>query len=156
MKTLRPWITLSWIVLPGVMVGGTLLLRRLALGDVTPFQATWIRAFHAHGGVLTLMSILYTSFMERTALSAFTKHMSCVALFLGIGALVSGFLVHALVGQPNVFSFGTAVTVTGGVLMASALIVLVYGLMTTPGLETDTSTSDEYGRHRNAPAEHTR
>jgi len=40
MKTLRPWIIMSWIVLPGVMAGGSLLLRRITLGDATPFQAT--------------------------------------------------------------------------------------------------------------------
>jgi drug/metabolite transporter superfamily protein YnfA len=134
MKTLRPWIIMSWIMLPGAMVGGSLLLRRLTFGDATPFQATWIRAFHAHGGVLILMSILYYMFLDRTALSVTTKHASCVALFLGISGLVSGFLFHALVGQPNESSIGTAITLSGAVLMASALVVLIYGLITTPRL----------------------
>jgi drug/metabolite transporter superfamily protein YnfA len=132
MNTLRPWIIMSWIMLPGAMVGGGLLLQRLTLGDATPFQATWIRAFHAHGGVLILMSILYYMFLDRTALSAFTKHTSCVALFLGIGGLVSGFLVHALVGQPNHISIGTVITLSGAVSSAAALVVLIYGLITTP------------------------
>jgi drug/metabolite transporter superfamily protein YnfA len=132
MKTLRPWIILSWIVLPGVMVGGTLLLRRLTAGEATPFQATWIRAFHAHGGVLTLMSMLYCWFMDQTRLSPLTRHASCAALFAGIGALVSGFLVHAFTGQPNQASLGTMMTVSGAVLIVSALAVLVYGLIRTP------------------------
>jgi drug/metabolite transporter superfamily protein YnfA len=134
MKTLRPWIIMSWIMLPGAMVGGSLLLRRLTFGDATPFQATWIRAFHAHGGVLILMSILYYMFLDRTALSTFTKHASCATLFVGIGGLVSRFLLHALVGQPNESSIGTVVTLSGAVFMGVALVVLIYGLITTPRL----------------------
>jgi len=135
MKTLRGWIVMSWIMLPGVMVGGSLLLRRLVTGDPTPFQATWIRAFHAHGGVLILMSLLYYTFMDRTALSAASKHASSLTLFVGIGALVSGFLMHAITGQPGQASLGTVFSVAGAVLMASALIVLVYGLITTPAAD---------------------
>lgn len=131
MKILRGWIILSWVLLPAVMAGGGLLLGRLALGDVTPFQATWIRAFHAHGGVLIMMSMLYCLFLDHTALSASTKHASSLALFLGIGALAGGFLLHAVVGQPHQASVGTVITVSGAVLTASALIVLIYGLITT-------------------------
>jgi len=32
------------------MFGGTLLLRRVALGDPSEFQVTWLRAFHADRG----------------------------------------------------------------------------------------------------------
>lgn len=86
MRTLRGWIVMSWIMLPGVMFGGSLLLRRLTIGEPDPFQATWIRAFHAHGGVLIMLSILYYLFLDRTTLSAWTKHASCLVLFVGIGA----------------------------------------------------------------------
>lgn len=74
MNTLRGWIVMSWIMVPGVMVGGSLLLRRLTVGEPDPFQAAWLRAFHAHGGVLIMMSILYYLFLDRTTLSAVTKH----------------------------------------------------------------------------------
>ena len=132
MRTLRGWIVMSWIMLPGVMVGGSLLLRRLTIGDPDPFQATWIRAFHAHGGVLIMMSILYYMFLDRTMLSARTKHAASLTLFLGIGAQVSGFLLHAVTGQPGHGSPGTVVTLSGAALIALALIVLVYGLIWTP------------------------
>ena len=39
MRTLRGWIVLSWLLLPGVMIGGSLLLSRLTLGTPDPFQA---------------------------------------------------------------------------------------------------------------------
>jgi len=50
MRTLRPWIIVSWIALPAVMIGGSLLLRRLSAGDQTPFQMTWLRAFTRMAG----------------------------------------------------------------------------------------------------------
>jgi drug/metabolite transporter superfamily protein YnfA len=131
MKTLRVWILLSWTVLPLAMFGGALLLRRLSLGDATPFQATWLRAGHAHGGVLIVMSLLYYLFLDQTSLSASAKRAASAVLFAGIGALVGGFFLHAVVGQPNQASIGTAVTVSGAVLMAIALIALVYGLIRT-------------------------
>jgi drug/metabolite transporter superfamily protein YnfA len=132
MSTLRAWIVMSWIMLPGVMVGGSLLLRRLTTGDVDPFEATWIRAFHAHGGVLIMMSILYYMFLDRTMLSARIKHVSSLTLFVGIGALVSGFLLHAIIGQPGQRSPGTVATLSGAGLIAVALVVLVYGLIRAP------------------------
>lgn len=137
MRTLRGWTVMSWVMLPGVMVGGSLLLRRLTSGDPDPFQATWIRAFHAHGGVLILLSILYTLFLDSTTLSPRTKHAACATLFIGIGALVSGFLLHAIAGQPGQGSSGTAVTLSGAALIAAALIVLVYGLMRAQRSATD-------------------
>ena len=137
MRTLRGWIILSWILLPAVMGGGGLLLRRLTVGDPTPFQLTWIRAFHAHGGVLIMMSILYYMFLDRTGLSASVKRAACLALLLGIGALAGGFFLHALVGQPSQTSIGTVITLSGAASMAAALIVLVYGLLTTPAAAAD-------------------
>ena len=136
MGTLRGWAVMSWVMLPGVMFGGSLLLRRLTIGDPDPFQATWIRAFHAHGGVLIMMSILYYLFLDRTVLSARTKHGASLTLFVGIGAQVGGFLLHALTGQPGHGSIGTVVTVAGAALIALALITLAYGLIRTPRQNT--------------------
>ena len=130
MRTLRPWIIVSWIALPAVMVGGSLLLRRLSSGDLTPFQMTWLRAFHAHGGVLFLMSLLYYMFLDQTRLSESAKRIGCVALFVSIGALTGGFLLHAIVGAPGASSIGTLVSLAGAGLLASAISLLVYGLTT--------------------------
>jgi hypothetical protein len=132
MKTLRGWIVMSWIMLPGVMGGGGLLLKRLTTGDADPFRAAWLTAFHAHGGVLIMMSILFYTFLDRTTLSVSTKHTTSFTLFVGIGAQVGGFLIHALAGRPGQPSLGTAVTLSGAALMASALIVLVFGLIRRP------------------------
>jgi hypothetical protein len=37
-----------------------------------------------------------------------------------------------VMGQPNQTSIGTAVTVSGAILLACAVAVLVYGLVTAP------------------------
>jgi drug/metabolite transporter superfamily protein YnfA len=129
MTSLRGWIVMSWIMLPGVMFGGSLLLRRTIAGDSDPFLALWLRAFHAHGGVLIMMSILYFAFLDRTTLSTWLKHVASLTLFIGIGAQVGGFLLHALTGQPGLGSSGTILTLSGATLIALALMVLVYGLI---------------------------
>src|SRR5262245_15775408 len=132
MNTLRAWIIASWIAFPGVMAGGTLLLQRVALGDPSEFQVTWLRAFHAHGGVLFVLSLLYFLFLDRTGLSMLTKRLAGVALFVGIAGIAGGFLLHALVGQPNQVSLGVSVAVGGAVLVVTAIVVLVYGLIRAP------------------------
>jgi hypothetical protein len=115
------------------MFGGYSLLQLLNRGDVlTPFQVTWFRAGHAHAGVLLVMSLLYYTFLDKTALSPAVKHTACAALFAGILAQSGGFFLHMVMGQPNQASIGTAVTVTGAILLACAIAMLVYGLITAP------------------------
>ena len=132
MNSLRIWIIISWIALPTVMFGGYSLLRLLNRGDIlTPFQVTWFRAGHAHAGVLLVMSLLYYTFLDQTRLSASIKSVACVGLLVGILAQSGGFFLHMLVGRPNQGSIGTTVTTIGAVLLAGAVVVLVYGLVTT-------------------------
>jgi hypothetical protein len=127
---LRVWVIISWIALPTVMFGGYSLLQLLNRGDaLTPFQVTWFRAGHAHAGVLLVMSLLYYTFLDKTSLSAAVKHGACAVLFVGILAQSGGFFLHMIMGQPNQTSIGTAVTVTGAILLAGAVLILVYGLL---------------------------
>src|SRR5262249_8054729 len=132
MASLRIWIILSWIALPTVMFGGYSLLRLLNRGDaLTPFQVDSFRAGHAHAGVLLVLSLLYYMFLDRTALPASVKLVACAVLFVGILAQSGGFFLHMMLGQPKRASIGTNVTIAGAVLLACAVIVLVYGLITT-------------------------
>jgi len=114
------------------MAGGTLLLRRVALGDPTAFQVTWLRAFHAHGGVLFVLSLVYFLFLSQTTLSTSVKHMASLALFSGIGGIAGGFLLQAILGQPNTASIGIAIAIGGAAFLVTAIVVLVYGLIRTP------------------------
>jgi hypothetical protein len=84
-----------------------------------------------------MMSILYYLFLDRTVLSPRAKHAASLLLFVGIGAQVGGFLLHALAGQPGHGSIGTVITVGGAGLIALALLTLVYGLIRTPRALTD-------------------
>ena len=130
MDSLRIWIIVSWISLPTVMFGGYSLLRLLNRGDVlTPFQVTFFRAGHAHAGVLLLMSLLYYSYLGQTQLSASTKWIACLVLVVGILAQSGGFFLHMMLGQPNQASIGTTVTILGALLLAAAIVVLIYGLI---------------------------
>lgn len=130
MRTLRLWIVLSWIALPTVMYGGYSLLRLINQHEpLTPFQTTWFRAGHAHAGVLLLMSLLYYLFLDQTTLSPTTKNAGCLAMVVGILAQSGGFFVHMIVGQPNAPSIGTIITTAGAILLANAVGILVYGLI---------------------------
>ena len=131
MNGLRVWIIFAWIALPTVMYGGYSLLSLVNRGNaLTPFQVTWFRAGHAHAGVLLVMSLLYYTFLDKTALSPVVKHTACATLVVGILAQSGGFFIHMLKGQPNQASVGTTVTVIGAVLLVCAIAVLVYGLIT--------------------------
>ena len=132
MKSLRIWIVLSWIAVPTVMYGGYSLLRLINHGDrLTPFQTTWFRAGHAHAGVLLLMSLLYFLFLDQTTLGPTAKQVGCLVMFVGILAQSGGFFLHMFVGQPNESSFGTSITTAGAGLLAAAVGILIYGLVTT-------------------------
>jgi hypothetical protein len=132
-ETLRLWIILAWIALPTVMYGGYSLLSLLNQGDrLTPFQQSMFRAGHAHAGVLLLMSLLYYMFLDRTALPAGLKQAGAAAMFAGILAQSGGFFLHMALGRPGAASIGTTVTAVGAGVLALAVLLLVYGLITMP------------------------
>jgi hypothetical protein len=114
------------------MFGGYSLLRLLNRGDaLTPFQVDCFRAGHAHAGVLLLLSLLFYMFLDRTALPVSVKQAACVGLFVGILAQSGGFFLHMTLGKPGRASIGTKFTIAGAALLACAVIVRVYGLITT-------------------------
>jgi hypothetical protein len=77
------------------MYGGYSLLRLLNRANaLTPFQAAWFRAGHAHAGVLLLMSLLYYPFLDQTPFSPAIKHAACATLVAGILAQSGGFFIH--------------------------------------------------------------
>lgn len=79
-----------------------------------------------------MMTLLYYIFLDRTTLSASVKQVACVALFVGILAQSGGFFLHMALGEPKRASIGTTVTIAGAVMLACAIIALVYGLIAKP------------------------
>jgi hypothetical protein len=95
MNGLRGWIIFAWIALPTVMYGGYSLIQIINRGNVlTPAQAGFFRAGHAHAGVLTLMSLLYYTFLDQTLLPIPVKHTACAAIVVGIVAQSGGSFIH--------------------------------------------------------------
>lgn len=92
-------------------------------------QVNFFRAGHAHAGVLTLMSLLYYTFLDRTRLPASIKYTACTAIVVGILAQSEGFFIRLF---PERASLGTTVTLTGAAILVFAIAVLIYGLVTMP------------------------
>lgn len=131
MHVLRIFSILAWIAIPTVMYGGYALLRLLTRNGLSEFQQTYFRAGHAHAGVLLLMALLYHQYMEQTNLSPGVKVGATAVVLVGILAQSGGFFLHMLTGRPGEPSLGTTVTSLGAMLLASAVLVLVYGLITS-------------------------
>ena len=132
MPSLRLFSIIAWIALPTVMYGGYALLGLLTRDGLTPFQQTFFRAGHAHAGVLLLLSLLYHSYLEQTTLRPAIKVAAAVVVLVGILAQSGGFFLHMAIGQPGAPSLGTTITTMGAVLLAAAIVLLVYGLITPP------------------------
>jgi drug/metabolite transporter superfamily protein YnfA len=131
MHSLRRYSIVAWIALPTVMYGGYALLGLISRGELTEFQQTFFRAGHAHAGVLLLMSLLYHQYMERTALRPALQVAGARLLLLGVLAQSGGFFLHLAIGRPGAPSYGTTLTSLGAVLLAAAVVLLVYGLITS-------------------------
>lgn len=122
---------ISWLVLISVMFGGFSLLQLLmAKNKLTPFQVRFFRVGHAHGGVLTLASLLFVLFLAATDFSTGFRIVAWVIFLAGALAQSGGFFLHMLVGQPDQRSAGTALTMAGAVVLAIATVFLAYGLFT--------------------------
>ena len=131
MGMVRIFSIIAWIALPTVMYGGYALLGLLSRGELTEFQQTYFRAGHAHAGVLLLMALLYHHYMERTSLRPGLKILGAAVVLVGILGQSGGFFLHMVIGQPGAPSAGTVVTTIGAALLAAAVLLLVYGLITS-------------------------
>jgi hypothetical protein len=131
MHHLRIFSILAWIAVPTVMSGGYALLGLLSRGGLSDFQLTYFRAGHAHAGVLLLLALLYHHYMEQTNLKPVVQQIAAGTILVGILAQSGGFFLHMAIGQPGSPSLGTTLTILGAVILAVAVLVLVYGLITT-------------------------
>ncbi|MFD0854586.1 hypothetical protein ACFQ07_20280 [Actinomadura adrarensis] len=100
--------------------------RRGTLGEL---RERFFRAGHAHAGVLLVMSLVYFLYLPRADYSNGLEWTWSASLLAGVLAQSGGFFVHLWVGQPGARSVGTALTRTGALLIAVALIALSAGLI---------------------------
>ena len=111
---------LAWPAVPTVFYGGSPLLGMSTRGEISEFARTGFRAGPAYSGVL-LMALLNRRYIDKTRLSQGVK--------VGILAQSSGFFLHIFTRQPGASFPGTTLTVVGALLLAAAVLVLVYGLI---------------------------
>lgn len=113
------------LALVTVMYGGVSLLRILQDGDaLDDWQVDQFRAGHAHAGVLLILGLVYLVLLERTRWSMSWRKNAMRVLGLGIIFQSGGFFLHMLVGEPESFSAGIAMTFAGALLLAAAVIPL--------------------------------
>ncbi len=128
------WAGGIWLILVTAMFGGVSLLRILVDGDMLDeWQIDQFRAGHAHAGVLLIMALAYVVFLERTRWTATRRKVALMVLIAGGIAQSGGFFLHMLVGEPETFSIGIALTLVGAVLLASAVISLGVSLIRHSG-----------------------
>jgi hypothetical protein len=120
-QSLRIFSILAWTAIPTVYYGGCPLLGMINRGEISEFAQTCFRAGLAYSGVLLLMALLNRRYMDKTRLSQGVK--------VGILAQSSGFFLHIFTRQPGASFPGTTLTVVGALLLAAAVLVLVYGLI---------------------------
>ncbi len=122
MHELKIFQLISWISLPTVMFGGYSLLG--AAGDkLTAEQRGLFRAGHAHAGVLLILSLVYQVQIAALPMSIAAKQVGCAMLVAGILLQSGGFFWRAFLGTA-----GKNLTRVGALLLAAALVVLIWGL----------------------------
>lgn len=113
------------LLLVTVMFGGVSLLRILEDGDtLDDWQVDQFRAGHAHAGVLIILSLVYVVLLERSRWSEGKRSLAMVVLLAGGLGQSGGFFLHMLVGEPESFSAGIALTLVGALLLATSVIAL--------------------------------
>lgn len=127
-------VTTRWaggllLLLVTVMFGGVSLLRILEDGILDDWQVSQFRAGHAHAGVLIVLALVYTLLLERTRWSDGKRRLAMATLVTGGVAQSGGFFLHMLVGEPETFSAGIALTMAGAALLAVAVIALGVALI---------------------------
>lgn len=132
------WAGGIWLILVSAMFGGVSLLRILIDGDLLDeWQVDQFRAGHAHAGVLLILALAYVVFLERTRWSATRRKVALMVLMAGGIAQSGGFFLHMLVGEPETFSAGIALTLVGAVLLASAVTSLGVSLIRHGGADRE-------------------
>lgn len=124
---------ISWILLVAVIFGGESLLRFLSGGDsLTEHTEQFFRAGHGHAGVLTIVGLLYSTYLGKTALPARTQYAAWIAYAIGVGGVAGGMFLHAYTGTPGQSSTGTMLAMVGGVLIAITVLYLAWNLVRHP------------------------
>jgi heme/copper-type cytochrome/quinol oxidase subunit 4 len=133
MEPTRLYAIIAVLSLITVESGGYALLRFHTTkgNELSPFGLRFFRAGHAHAGVLLVLSLVYFLYLPLAEYSEGMEWVTGAILVAGILAQSGGFFLHLARGSDGEASVGTTVTRLGGVLLATALIILAIGLIKT-------------------------
>ncbi len=124
---------LTLVLVPTIQLGGSFLLVSLIDRDsgyaTNALRQSFVRAGHAHAGVLTILSLLCQIFVDVARLS------QALAWLVRIGAPLSGILISAgfflSMLAPGAAEPGRAIVLiyVGAVLLAASVVSLGIGLL---------------------------
>jgi hypothetical protein len=131
MKPTEVLPAIALLLLIGVEFGGWSLLwfitsKRDVMDDR---RIQFFRTGHAHGGVLTILSLVYFVYLDRADFSQGLQWVLGVVLVAGALAQSGGFFIHLGKGAPDSSTVGTILTRTGALVIAVALVALAIGLL---------------------------
>ena len=119
----------SLVSLVSVEYGGWALLTFLTgRGGLSGPQLQFFRAGHAHAGVLLVLSLVYSLYLDRTEFSDGTRWAAGLVLLAGILCQSGGFFLHMSKGGPERSTPGTRLTRAGALLIGVALLGLAGGI----------------------------
>jgi hypothetical protein len=133
MEPTRLYAIIAVLSLITVESGGYALLRFHTTkgNELGPFGLRFFRAGHAHAGVLIILSLVYLMYLPLGDYSEGMEWVTGAILVAGVVAQSGGFFLHLARGREGESSVGTTVTRLGGILLATALIILAVGLIRT-------------------------
>lgn len=124
---LLPIIALVGIVT--VEWGGWALLSILTgREEMTPHRLRFLRAGHAHAGVLLTLSLVYFSYLPRAEFSSGVEWAAGIVMLVGVQTQAGGFFVQMARGEDGRSLLGARITRVGAFVIAAALITLAVGL----------------------------
>jgi hypothetical protein len=120
------------VTVVGIAYGGTFMLRVVGGGvPVTDFQKDYFRAGHAHAGVLVILGLLTTLFVDATTLTGFWELVAREGVPLAAILMSAGFFFAAIGRErttPNPF---IALVWAGAASLTAGVLALGIGLLTT-------------------------
>jgi hypothetical protein len=131
MDPVKLFTAIALISIPTVMFGGFSLLRLLVGRQLNEFQTANFRAGHAHAGVLLVLTLVTLDLLGRTTLGEGGQWVVAILLLVGVLAQSGGFFLQLVIGRPGAWSPANSLTVTGGVLLAAAMLTTAVAVLNT-------------------------
>ena len=120
------------LALVTVETGGLYMLKIVGGGtEVTPFQASFARAGHAHAGVLLILALVCQPFADLADQSGLLGWLSRGGVAVAARLMPAGFFFSSIGKGRNRPNRLIALVYLGGLVLAASLLSLGVGLLTS-------------------------